>query len=111
MVKFPRRPALASLRALMIAALAAAALVAVPPTGAGAASLTYCVHYADLAVVQFNRNRSIPGCFHGADQNWHADFDEHYAWCVTASEAAAREADAYRGRKLHDCSLRAYGRD
>lgn len=98
-----------SAHAFSAAIFAAAAVVAVPVTAVRAADPAYCAHYASQAVWQYNRNRSIPGCFHGTDGTWHADYQRHYGWCVTADLAAARDADSYRGDKLHECSMRAYG--
>ena len=95
-------------RTAIIAAIAVAA-VALPAPVARAASPAYCAHYASQAVWQFNRNRSIPGCFKGTDGTWHADYDRHYGWCISAPESDVRAADSYRGGKLHECSMRAYG--
>ena len=88
------------------AAMVGAALAGTP---AQAADPGYCRHYADLAVFQFHRNQSIPGCFHGADGRWNADWQNHYNWCLGASWEAARAEDAYRGGRLHECNFRAYG--
>jgi hypothetical protein len=74
-----------------------------------AADPGYCAHYASQAIWQFNRNRSIPGCFHGADGRWNANYDVHYGWCISAPYEAVRAEDAYRGERLHECSFRAYG--
>jgi len=76
---------------------------------AHAADPGYCAHYASQAIWQFNRNRSIPGCFHGADGRWNANYDVHYGWCISAPYEAVRAEDAYRGERLHECSFRAYG--
>jgi len=95
--------------AIVAAVLSASAALVTPTIQAHAATPSYCAHYASLAVWQFNRNRSIPGCFKGADGTWHADYERHYGWCVTAAYEAAREADAYRGMRLHQCMFRAYG--
>jgi len=59
------------------------------------------------AVAQYNRNRSIPGCFRGANRRWNADFDGHYGWCLRASYVAARSEGAYRSDGLRGCMIRA----
>jgi len=89
-------------------AFALAALVAA--TSAQAADPGYCHHYADLAVFQFNKNLSIPGCFHGADLRWNTNWDGHYSWCLSTDYDAARSEDDYRGMRLHQCNMAAYGR-
>ena len=83
--------------------------ISTPTIQAHAADAGYCAHYADQAVWQFNRNRSIPGCFHGADGHWHPDRAAHYGWCLTAPYEAVRAEDSYRGARLHECSFKAYG--
>jgi hypothetical protein len=95
-------------KSLSIVAVVLAVSQASTPV-AHAADPGYCQHYASQAVWQYNRNRSIPGCFHGADGRWHANFDVHYGWCVTAPYEAVRAEDSYRGERLHECSFRAYG--
>ena len=88
-------------------AFALAALVAA--TSAQAANPGYCHHYADLAVWQFHKTESIPGCFRGADLRWNANWEGHYAWCLGADWAAARTEDDIRGHHLHECNMAAFG--
>jgi len=90
---------------LAAAALAAAVLT---PAASQAAAPGYCHHYADLAVAQFRWNREIPGCFHGADRRWNADWDAHYSWCLGADYGDARNEDSYRGGRIHECRMRAF---
>jgi hypothetical protein len=91
---------------LCVAALLAAAI---SPSAAPAAAPGYCHHYADLAVWQFHRNMSIPGCFKGADMRWNGNWTQHYQWCLGAAYGEARSEDAYRGTRLHQCNMGAYG--
>jgi len=74
-----------------------------------AANPGYCHHYADLAVFQFEKNQSIPGCFHGANLRWNPNWDGHYAWCLTADYDAARTEDDLPRARLHACNMDAYG--
>jgi hypothetical protein len=93
-----------------IICLAATAVgVASLSVSAGAANPDYCHHYASQAVWQFHRNQSIPGCFHGADNRWNPDWHVHFDWCLGAPIDAARTEDGYRGARLHECSLAAWG--
>lgn len=88
------------------AALVSAGLVA---GAARAANPDFCHHYADQAVWQFHRNMEIPGCFHGANNQWNGNWEGHFNWCLGAPWEAAREQDSYRGHRLHECMFRAYG--
>jgi hypothetical protein len=92
-----------------IAISAALASIGAGTFAADAADPGYCQHYASQAVWQYNRNRSIPGCFQGADGRWHANYGVHYGWCVSAPLDAVRAEDSYRGDRLHECMFRAYG--
>jgi hypothetical protein len=86
-----------------IIALAAAIGIASFAVPASAANPGYCEHYASQAVWQFHRNESIPGCFHGANARWNANWAGHYNWCLGAPFEAARAEDSYRGARLHEC--------
>ena len=77
---------------------------------ARAADPGYCDRYARSAVAQFERNRSIPGCFHGANARWSPNFDSHFGWCVRVPAGAAEEEKAVRTGRLRECMFAAYGR-
>jgi hypothetical protein len=97
------------IRLLIITLLLALAIPVLQTTPAQAADPAFCAHYAHQAVWQYERNRSIPGCFHGGDLRWNPNYDAHYGWCLSAAYDAARTEDSYRGDRLHECMFRAYG--
>lgn len=68
-----------------------------------------CQAYAARAVAQLKENQAIDGCFKGADRRWHADYDVHYGWCLTASPQALDAETSYRAARLRDCRDRALG--
>jgi hypothetical protein len=92
----------------MFAVAIAAGAFAIPTIKAYAADPGYCERYARRAVAQYERNRSIPGCFHGANRQWHGNFDGHYGWCLRAPYGAVDREVAYRAMRLRGCMARAY---
>lgn len=97
------------IRFSLIALLFVSAIALSWATPAQAADPAFCSHYAHQAVWQYERNRSIPGCFHGDDLRWNPNYEGHFSWCLGASYAAAENEDSYRGGRLHECLFRAYG--
>ncbi len=87
----------------------AAALLIVAATGARAATPAQCAAYANAAVNQYYANKAIPGCFKGDDGRWHARYDDHYGWCVTADYGAVLAQQQYRDQALAGCQARAFG--
>lgn len=77
--------------------------------GTFAADAAACQAYAAQAVAQLKENQSIDGCFKGADRRWHADYDVHYGWCLTAPPQALAAETSYRAARLRDCRDRALG--
>ena len=94
-----------TIQSFLIGAVGVTALVA----QAHAADPGYCAQYARLALHELAVNQSIPGCFHGPDNRWNADWAVHYNWCLGAPYDAARSEDAIRGARLHECMFHAYG--
>jgi len=68
-----------------------------------------CAAYAALSVQQYYTNKSIPGCFKGDDGEWHADYNRHYGWCLTADSGAIADQSNDRAGKLQGCMQRAAG--
>jgi hypothetical protein len=75
-------------------------------TAAKAADPAFCQQYATLAVHEYKVNLSIPGCFKGNDNRWHADYMRHYNWCLTATRAAADAERDYRRMRLDQCRMK-----
>ena len=98
------------LKQTMAAALAVGAFgIGLLTIEARAADPGYCDRYARSAVAQFERNRQIPGCFHGADARWSPNFDAHFGWCVRAPFGAAEAEKASRTGRLRQCMFAANG--
>ena len=95
-----------SLSRMVVSALSLSLLA---PTLASAAPAGYCHHYADLAVAQLHWNQAVPGCFKGYDNRWNADWSRHYDWCLSADWNEARAEDSYRGGRIHQCRMNAWG--
>src|SRR4029077_15972905 len=83
--------------------------VAIHAIGARAESPGACAAYAALAVQQYYTNKSIPGCFKGDNGEWHADYNRHYGWCLTAGSADIAAQSDDRAGKLQGCMQRASG--
>jgi len=93
----PRDLSLASCFALSVAALTAGPLQAASPG--------YCAQYARLAVHEAEVLSKL-SCFRGFDNTWHLDYQRHYDWCLTTSEAAAAGQRDYRRMRLAECGWR-----
>ncbi len=91
----------------IIAASAALVGLTTLAIDAKAASPGFCAEYARSAVAQYHANRSIPGCFRGANLRWHPDYDQHYAWCLGASYGAAENERGHRHEVLEMCRANA----
>ncbi len=87
----------------------AAAGLALISFAADAAPPDYCHHYADQALWQYHKSQTIPNCYQGDNAVWTLDWAHHYNWCLGVPIEQAREGDNLRGRRLHECSMAAYG--
>ena len=85
--------------------LSVAAVVALTAGTSQAASPAYCGQYARLAVHEAEVLSKL-SCFKGFDNTWHIDYQRHFDWCLTASEAAAAEQRDYRRTRLAQCGWR-----
>ena len=93
----------------MVRIFVAIAVVAIFSAHAEAADPGYCKHYAEQAIWQYNRSLKIPNCYQGDNAVWVPNFDHHYQWCLGVPYEQARAGDDMRGRRLHQCSMAAYG--
>ncbi len=74
-----------------------------------AASLGYCENYANQAVSQYHRYKSIPYCFHGADWRWNANWSRQYNWCLSVPINQAHFEASHRSLTLRQCNFLAFG--
>jgi len=86
-------------------ALSVATVLALTAGTSQAASPGYCAQYARLAVHEAEVLSKL-SCFRGFDNTWHLDYQRHYDWCLTTSEAAAAGQRDYRRMRLAQCGWR-----
>ena len=91
----------------VIAASAALVAMTTLTIDAQAANPGFCAEYARSAVAQFHASQRIPGCFRGADARWHANYDNHYGWCLAASYGDAEHERGRRHEALENCRANA----
>ena len=82
---------------------------AVTPTPAAATSLdaAQCATYAASAVKDFADTALKPRCKRRENNRWHAVYDRHYNWCMTALIEPVRDEQKIRNGFLTRCTARA----
>ena len=76
-------------------------------SGTGAEGKIACDHYARLASEQTRSNRKQNCGLRG--RRWQANYDRHYAWCITTSKANRDSELSYREAELAKCFARGGG--
>ena len=94
-----------------VATPAAAPTVTPAPTPAPAAEATLdpalCATYAASAVKDFADTALKPRCKRRENNRWHAVYDRHYNWCMTALIEPVRDEEKIRNGFLTRCTARA----
>jgi hypothetical protein len=65
-----------------------------------------CATYAASAVKDFADTTKKPRCKRRENNRWHAVYDRHYNWCLTATEAPVKDERQIRDGFLTRCGAR-----
>jgi hypothetical protein len=68
-----------------------------------AADQEFCRHYARSAVEQFEAAIGNPYCGHIGGLRWHANFGQHFGWCLGVPPWEAEREREARSHHLHHC--------
>jgi len=70
-----------------------------------------CAQYARSAITDFQLADRLPKCAKPMKRDnpgrWHAQFEKHYDWCMTVSQAALKSEADQRNKLLMNCGGRA----
>ena len=99
----------ASLAQTPVPAPVTAPAPAMTPAPAAATSLdpAQCATYAASAVKDFADTALKPRCKRRENNRWHAVYDRHYNWCMTALIEPVRDEQKIRNGFLTRCTARA----
>jgi hypothetical protein len=78
-------------------------------TWAAAGTPEACKIYGESAVKDFADTALQPRCKRRENNRWHAIYDRHYNWCLTAADAPVNEERQVRNGFLTRCGGRAKG--
>jgi hypothetical protein len=76
------------------------------PAAAPAPVSAPCADYAASAVKDFADTSLKPRCKRRENNRWHAGYDRHYNWCLTATEAPVKDERQIRDGFLSRCGAR-----
>lgn len=77
------------------------------PAAAPTLDLALCANYAASAVKDFADTALKPRCKRRENNRWHAVYDRHYNWCMTALIEPVRDEQKIRNGFLTRCTARA----
>lgn len=62
-----------------------------------------CRSYAQRAIDQYRLTTRVSKCRVRSDGRWHARYQDHHRWCLTASDDALRAEETARDQHLYRC--------